>query len=96
MSTVLRISPISDGPMGRAPSGEIPQPISQPMPLMAMDIEQETPEGPKIDRIILWTNEDAARCDWCPRHKCTFRPGPKGQGNCVVRRHASRDRFDRG
>ena len=89
MPTVLRIAPQSSGKITDDSPGQLPRPVPQPIPLMAFDIEQQTPQGKVIDRIILWRNEDAPRCGSCPRGKCTFQAGPEGQGNCVVRRQAS-------
>lgn len=90
----MRTTPLSiyepddHGTAGEAPTQARSEPIPQPTPLMAVDIEQQTPQGNMIDRIILWRNEDASRCNWCSV-KCTFQPGPEGQGTCIVRRQAS-------
>lgn len=95
MPTGLRIAPLPGIGRGAA-HGQIPAPapVSQPIPLMIVDIEQQTPRGVMIDRLVLWRNEDAERCDWCPQHgqACTFQPGPEGQGNCVVRSQSQASR----
>jgi len=64
----------------------IPAP-PEPMPIQYRLEEAETPEGkPVVDAILLWHNEDAARCRWCQPGTCTFIPTPVGVGTCVVRR----------
>jgi hypothetical protein len=66
-----------------------------PVPLMAIDLHQDTEDGPKTDRVLLWTNSDGLRCNWCQAGTCTFQPGPLGQGVCVLRRPASQAVFPR-
>ena len=65
----------------------------EPVPLMATDITQETTEGPKLDRVMLWHNAEGLRCRLCPIRQCTFQPGPEGQGICVVRRDDAQPRL---
>jgi hypothetical protein len=60
-----------------------PPPLRAPVPLMRIDVEQRTPDGPAIDATFLWRNADAAACRFCL--ECNFEPGPEGQGMCTIR-----------
>jgi hypothetical protein len=54
-------------------------------PILYLFVQHEDEDGPYVDRLNVWNNEDGLRCGVCP--KCNFRPGPEGIGCCVVRRH---------
>jgi hypothetical protein len=56
----------------------------EPVPITYVLIEQDTPEGPYIDQVRVWWNEDGSRCRQCP--ECTFTPNPSGVGTCHQRR----------
>jgi hypothetical protein len=58
----------------------------EPVPITYELIRQETPDGSYVDQVVVWRNEDAARCRWCPEGECTFRPTSHGIGTCHQRR----------
>jgi hypothetical protein len=76
-------SPDGEGePIVRSRRAEEPEPI----PLQYRMVERQAPEGPRVDAVLLWFNEDAARCRWCKPGDCTFSPTGAGVGTCVVQR----------
>lgn len=70
---------------GRIPAA--PSQIPEPIPVQYRLREGLDEEGREVtDAVLVWFNEDAARCRWCKPGECTFRPTATGIGTCTVRR----------
>jgi hypothetical protein len=85
MPSLTLYPPPGDGP--GEPPAPAARPPTEPLPLQFRLIEQVAADGSRYtDAVLLWRNEDAARCRYCPAGQCNYQPTPAGAGTCVIQR----------
>jgi hypothetical protein len=56
----------------------------EPLPQLYRLTQHRDDDGPFVETLIVWDNEDGARCRHCPEGQCTFQAGPGAIGSCIV------------